>query len=60
MIALYYNIPFVHNSEPMKDTGYFYPDFDVRLGTEAIEIPLDNHKVQFKEYDERNKVWYMP
>lgn len=52
--ALYYNIPFVHNSEPMKDVGYFYPDFDVRLGTAALENALKNLNKDLKEYESRN------
>ncbi len=55
--ALYYNIPFVHNSEPMKATGYFYPDFDIRLGTDALQKALSLHKLELKDHEQRNKVF---
>ncbi|PHS73629.1 MAG: hypothetical protein COB22_00010 [Cycloclasticus sp.] len=53
--ALYYNIPMVHNSVAMKSVGFFYPDFDARLGKEALRSALTEHKSNFKEHEQLNK-----
>lgn len=53
--ALYHNIPLVHNSEFFQEVGYFYPDFDVHKGAEALEDALTNHKANFLEHQAKNK-----
>lgn len=53
--ALYYNIPLVHNSFAMKSVGFFYPDFDVRIGKESLTKALTEYKANFKEHEQQNK-----
>jgi hypothetical protein len=53
--ALYHNIPLVHNSEFFEEVGYFYPNFDVHKGAEALEDALVNHKANFLEHKHKNK-----
>jgi len=38
--ALYKGIPFVHNSEMMQDVGYYYPDYRIQSGVEALRQAL--------------------
>jgi hypothetical protein len=53
--ALYHNIPLVHNSEFFQEVGYFYPDFDVHQGAEALEDALLNHKANFVNHKSKNQ-----
>jgi len=55
--ALYQNIPLVHNSECLKEVGYFYPDFDVHKGALALEDALKNHKNGFLKNRENNQLF---
>lgn len=55
--ALHQNIPLVHNSECLKDVGYFYPDFDVHKGALALEDALKNHKNSFLKNRENNHLF---
>ncbi len=48
--ALYYNIPLVHNSSLMKDYGYYYPDFDVYKGADALKLALETHDSNLEQY----------
>lgn len=51
--ALYYGIPLIHNSDAIKDYGYYYPKSDVKIGAEQIENVLKNHNKL--EYIKKNK-----
>ena len=55
--ALYFNIPFVHNSELMQEVGYYYPEFDVHLGALALEDALLNFKNNFNQHVTSNKAY---
>ena len=48
--ALYFNIPLVHNSEFIKDAGYFYPEYDTKLGAEALNSAINNHDANLDQY----------
>ncbi|OKH19073.1 DUF2827 family protein [[Limnothrix rosea] IAM M-220] len=48
--ALYYNIPLIHNSDTLKEYGYYYPNFDVKKGAEALKEALENHDSRLEEY----------
>lgn len=41
--ALYMGLPLVHNSEFMKDVGYYYDEFDISSGKRALLEALTNH-----------------
>lgn len=55
--ALYFNIPLIHNSEFIKDAGYFYPDYEIKKGALALEDALSNHDSNLSEYKKNaNKI----
>lgn len=43
--ALYLNYPIIHNSEFCKEAGYYYDNFNTKLGTEQLSraISTDDH-----------------
>lgn len=48
--ALYGGYPLIHNSEFIKDQGYFYPDFDCQQGGQAILRAFDQHDQDIPAY----------
>ena len=48
--ALYFNIPVVHNSEYIKEAGYYYPDYDTKLGARALNDALSFHDSNLEAY----------
>lgn len=48
--ALYMGIPLVHNSEALSDHGYFYPKFDVSMGSNQLYSAINNHEQVHDEY----------
>jgi hypothetical protein len=53
--ALYFNIPLVHNSEYIRDAGYFYPEYDTVLGAKALHKALACHDDNIDVYKERSR-----
>lgn len=53
--ALYLGAGLVHNSEYLKELGYFYPDFDVYLGQKALNDALKNHEFNFLTQRKQNR-----
>ena len=52
--ALYFNIPLVHNSEYIKEAGYFYPNYDTNLAAKAIKNAITNHSKNLQQYKEKS------
>ena len=50
--ALYFNIPLVHNSDIIKSTGYYYPDYDSQKGADALRKALCDHDENLDSYKE--------
>jgi hypothetical protein len=48
--ALYGGYPLIHNSEFIRDLGYFYPDFDCQAGGEALVRALEVHDTNLEQY----------
>jgi hypothetical protein len=48
--ALHFNIPLVHNSEYIKDAGYYYPDYDTKIGSKALSDALSFHDSNLEKY----------
>lgn len=42
--ALYLGIPLVHNSEYIKDCGFYYPDYDTQEGAKKLKLALEMHE----------------
>lgn len=53
--ALYFNIPLIHNSEFMKNAGYYYPDYDTKKGARVLDIALKNHDTNLMQYKKESK-----
>jgi hypothetical protein len=39
--AMYLDIPFVHNSEYIKDCGFYYPNYDIQTGAKQLQKALE-------------------
>ncbi len=48
--ALYGGYPLVHNSEFIKDCGYYYPEFDCQAGGQALLQAFAEHDRQLEDY----------
>jgi hypothetical protein len=48
--ALYGGYPLIHNSEFIKDCGYYYPEFDCQEGGRALLRAFAEHDRQLKDY----------
>lgn len=48
--ALYMGIPLVHNSEALIDQAYYYPRFDVGMGSKQLYNAIQNHHSVEKDY----------
>jgi len=42
--------PLIHNSEFIRNLGYFYPDFDCQAGGEALVQAFKTHDSKLTEY----------
>lgn len=49
--AFYFNIPLVHNSEYIKDAGYYYKDYDTKKGASRLNEALNFHDKNIEEYN---------
>ena len=47
--ALHYNIPLIHNSPFFKDVGYYYDEFNISEGKEALKEAILTHKYRSQE-----------
>ena len=48
--ALYGGYPLIHNSEFIRDFGYFYPDFDCQAGGNALVQAFETHDKNLGNY----------
>ena len=39
----------------IKDAGYYYPDFEIKKGTERLKWVLENHDNNIESYNEKNE-----
>lgn len=51
--ALHFNFPLVHNSDLIKEAGYYYPNYDTKLGAEALNLALNYHDQNLDKYKEQ-------
>lgn len=52
--VLYGNYPLIHNSEFIKDYGYYYKDFDPEDGGRVLIEAFDKHDANLKQYAAKN------
>ena len=48
--ALYLNLPLLHNSNFIKESGYYYPDNDIDIAKLQITKILKDHKINISNY----------
>jgi hypothetical protein len=53
--VLYGGYPLVHNSEFLRDVGYYFEAFDASSGAAALERAVDSHDEQFDSYQSRSR-----
>ncbi|WP_042301224.1 DUF2827 domain-containing protein [Paraburkholderia kururiensis] len=53
--VLYGNYPLIHNSPWLKDAGYYYPDFETRLGSAQLLRAAAEHDGQLNDYRARSQ-----
>lgn len=53
--TLYLQYPLIHNAEMIQDAGYYYPDFDLKKGTEALFDAVKNHDKNLEAYNENTE-----
>ena len=53
--AMYLNLPFVHNSPTFKEHGYYYPEFDVHAGADALEEAINTHHKRYLDDRPKNE-----
>jgi len=51
--ALHFNFPIVHNSDTIKSAGYYYPNYNTKLGAKALDSALNYHDQNLEEYKEK-------
>jgi Protein of unknown function (DUF2827) len=51
--VLYGGYPLIHNSEFLKEYGYYYPSFEPELGGRAVVEAFENHDKNHVEYREK-------
>ncbi len=53
--ALYLNYPLVHNAHMIKESGYFYNEFNVKQGKQKLLEALTKHDDNIEEYNKRSQ-----
>ncbi len=53
--VLYGGYPLIHNSEFLKDYGYYYPSFEPELGGKALVDAMENHDKNYVEYRKKGE-----
>lgn len=48
--ALYLGLPLIHNSKMLENQGYYYPEFDVDMGSNQLYSAILNHEKVKEEY----------
>lgn len=52
--VLYGGYPLVHNSDMLKDVGYYYESFDARSCADALIDAMEHHDSRFVDYNQRS------
>jgi hypothetical protein len=52
--VLYGGYPLIHNSEFLKDYGYYYKDFDADSGADALLLAYTEHNDRLEDYKRAN------
>ena len=55
MEALYFNMPLIHNSEIIRDAGYFYADYNVIEAAKMIKKASEVHDSNLDSYRQKSQ-----
>lgn len=50
MESLYLDMPLIHNSEYIKEAGYYYPEYDLNIGSSQLIDALKSHDDNIDKY----------
>lgn len=53
--ALYLSLPLIHNSDLLKDYGYFYEEYDINKAADNIDQILKKHKKNISKQKAKNQ-----
>jgi hypothetical protein len=48
--TLYGGYPLIHNSPWLKEAGYYYPDFDTKMGAAQLLLAAERHEHELDDY----------
>jgi hypothetical protein len=48
--TLFFNIPLIHNSSYIKDSGYYYPDYNTKSAALRLAEALETHEENIDKY----------
>lgn len=54
--ALYFGYPLVHNAKMIQDMGYYYPDFNIELGSKQLKKAIIEHDLNYEEYNKKHQI----
>lgn len=53
--CLHFNFPLIHNADMIQDAGYYYPDFNIEVGSNLLNWVLRHHDENKEEYNAKNQ-----
>lgn len=48
--VLHLGLPLIHNSKPLSEVGYYYPDFDLETGSNQLKLAIETHANELDWY----------
>ncbi len=54
--ALYLGLPLLHNSEFIQDFGYFYPENDINIGRDKLDLIVRGHQSNLDSYKNNSNI----
>ena len=58
--TLYLGLPLIHNSPRFENYGYYYPDFDVKMGANQLMSAVINHHLVQEDYQRDARSFLLP
>lgn len=53
--AFHLNIPVIHNSPYVQNCGYYYPDYNIEIGSKQLKNALESHEDNLDVYHQNAK-----
>jgi len=58
--TLYLGLPLIHNSPRLESYGYYYPEFDVKMGANQLMSAVLNHQIVQQDYQRESREFLLP